>query len=305
MLCVRCSHPLSPRADRCLRCFALNPQNRPSDPVAQVPQGMDSEPVRALSLSIASDPPVGPSVMNVTSDPPALIEVLSISSEPPPEAGEWRLPRAEAALVAHTEPELPQFSEPEPFTFSIDPEPQPTQAFAKPRPAQLKLPMQSVAPPILTTPAPARVVEAPQARTSSFAGAQSRLKAWSIDAGLLALLFSMQVALAAIVTGRGHEWLDLLLSTDLRAHWLVLGAIDALAWSWLFGAIGQTPGMATQHQHLRTVAGRPPNAAQALQRAVLSLLSGAAALFGFTLALFDRRGQTLHDKLCGCVVTID
>ena len=29
MQCVRCSHPLPPRADRCLRCFALNPDNAP------------------------------------------------------------------------------------------------------------------------------------------------------------------------------------------------------------------------------------------------------------------------------------
>src|ERR1700704_3496010 len=29
MQCVRCSHQLPPRADRCLRCFALNPQNAP------------------------------------------------------------------------------------------------------------------------------------------------------------------------------------------------------------------------------------------------------------------------------------
>jgi hypothetical protein len=29
-------------------------------------------------------------------------------------------------------------------------------------------------------------------------------------------------------------------------------------------------------------------------------------LFGFTLSLFDRRAQTLHDKVCGCViVTVD
>src|SRR6267143_1038313 len=31
----------------------------------------------------------------------------------------------------------------------------------------------------------------------------------------------------------------------------------------------------------------------------------ALALFGFVLALFDLRGQTLHDKLCRCVAVVD
>jgi len=35
------------------------------------------------------------------------------------------------------------------------------------------------------------------------------------------------------------------------------------------------------------------------------VLSGALGMFGFVLALFDLRGQTLHDKLCGCVAIVD
>ncbi len=40
MLCVRCSHPLPPRADRCVRCFALN--RLPADALAF---SFDDEPV--------------------------------------------------------------------------------------------------------------------------------------------------------------------------------------------------------------------------------------------------------------------
>ena len=40
-------------------------------------------------------------------------------------------------------------------------------------------------------------------------------------------------------------------------------------------------------------------------RALLSLPSAFLGFSGFTLALFDARGQTLHDKLCRCVVRID
>jgi uncharacterized RDD family membrane protein YckC len=43
--------------------------------------------------------------------------------------------------------------------------------------------------------------------------------------------------------------------------------------------------------------GAAPGPARALVRAALALVSFALFLAGFWLALFDRRGQTLHDKL--------
>jgi hypothetical protein len=264
---------------------------------------------------------------------------ISIESDPPPASGisvampisgEWRVPRSEpeaAPYLARSEPTEPDV----PFA-------PPTMPFAMPpklatpksaKPAQLPLPMPAATPAqnlvnavhrpvgevnavhqIATSVAPAMVSEkpaiaAPAKPVNKIAGAWSRLNAWAIDCGLLFALFCAQLTLTALVTGHTHEWLDLLLSRELRPWWLVLAAIDAVAWSWLFGSIGRTPGMAAQRQHLRTLQGRAPNAAEALQRALLSLISGATALFGFTLALFDRRHQTLHDKLCGCVVTID
>jgi len=50
--------------------------------------------------------------------------------------------------------------------------------------------------------------------------------------------------------------------------------------------------------------GGSPTPVAALARALLSVVS-AAGLFGFVLALFDRRAQTLHDKLCRCLVIVD
>jgi uncharacterized RDD family membrane protein YckC len=61
MLCQRCSHPLPSLADRCLRCFALNPR----------------EPMPALSIE--SDPP-SPVAMRFSDDPPGTIAW----QEPPP-----------------------------------------------------------------------------------------------------------------------------------------------------------------------------------------------------------------------------
>ncbi len=74
MQCVRCSQPLTPRADRCLRCFALNPQNRP-------------EPIVAKTAPVVRAPIVEqPIALSIESDPPQLsaaLGALSIHSEPP------------------------------------------------------------------------------------------------------------------------------------------------------------------------------------------------------------------------------
>src|SRR5216684_2922233 len=107
----------------------------------------------------------------------------------------------------------------------------------------------------------------------------SRLFAWLIDGTLLSL------QLAALLWLAG------------RSRWL------AIAWSWFFVSLGGcTPGMMLLDQRLETLHGDPLTPAEALGRALLAVPSFALGLFGFTLALFDARGQTLHDKLSGCVV---
>src|SRR5437899_6856541 len=65
MLCVRCQHPLPAGADRCLRCFALNPRNRAaaqkSVPApSRVAESIASDPPPPLRASIESDPPGSP-----------------------------------------------------------------------------------------------------------------------------------------------------------------------------------------------------------------------------------------------------
>ena len=90
------------------------------------------------------------------------------------------------------------------------------------------------------------------------------------------------------------------------ALWISVGAVLALAWSWVFTALwSRTPGMAFTGQRLCRLDGRPLGPVAAFARALLAVLSGALGLFGFVLALFDHRGQTLHDKLCGCVAIVD
>ena len=297
MLCVRCSHPLPARADRCLRCFALNP---PSEPVVM------GAPMREQKTD----------VFDMTSEPPVEV-ALSIESDPPPEAlsqsGSFRIAReTPAPFLARAIPD----TDPDPVVPK-------TVVFAKPKNLSLPFfepppPATSVAPVVISepevissepmivaepeAPAKARAAVAPRAAVVRASGS-SRLAAWGIDASLLALLVCMQILLAAQLTN--HDFVDLALSRPLFPFWLVLVACDAITCSWLFAAAGRTPGMFVLHQRLRTLDGGLPTPGDALQRALLSLLSAAPALFGFSFALFDSRGQTLHDKLCGCIVTVD
>ena len=132
------------------------------------------------------------------------------------------------------------------------------------------------------------------------AGAPRRLVAFAVDAAVLALIVSAHAALALQSTRYPFD--------TLRAQgWLFLSlaAVLAVAYSWFFVALAaRTPGMALAGLRLQTLQGASPNPSQAFARALLCLLS-AVGLFGFALALFDARGQTLHDKLCRCVAIID
>ena len=80
---------------------------------------------------------------------------------------------------------------------------------------------------------------------------------------------------------------------------LALAAILSFVYTTLFAFLwdGRTPGRRLMGIHLIDSTGHAPGAARALIRAMLSLVSFGLFLSGFWLALFDRHGQTLHDKL--------
>jgi uncharacterized RDD family membrane protein YckC len=78
-----------------------------------------------------------------------------------------------------------------------------------------------------------------------------------------------------------------------------LAAMMAFVYTTLFAFLwqGRTPGRRLMGIHLVDTTGHAPGPVRALARAMLSLVSFALFLSGFWLALFDRHGQTLHDKL--------
>lgn len=79
----------------------------------------------------------------------------------------------------------------------------------------------------------------------------------------------------------------------------ILTALIAFVYTALFAFLwdGRTPGRRMMGIHLVDATGQAPSALRSLIRAALSLVSFALFLSGFWLALFDRHGQTLHDKL--------
>ena len=66
MLCQRCSHPLPPLEGRCLRCFALNPAEKPLAP----------------PMSFASDPPP-PVMLELGEEAHGQIDWHRLPADPP------------------------------------------------------------------------------------------------------------------------------------------------------------------------------------------------------------------------------
>ena len=294
MLCVRCSHELPSRADRCLRCFALNPQNRPAPRTAPLALSFDSDPGPAAARA---ETPVDP--QEAPTEPP----------EP-----EWAMSDLEEAALAYA----PHLALHEPDLISSPSAPIDS---APPAPVLYSMPpaQPAIAPRVLSiaTPLPPEGAPAPAPSRAAASLLPAQLLAWSIDLALVLICAALHVALAALVLGLGRlapaqtgsadYWVDLLLFTRrLPLLWTLLAASLALSYSWLFAALGgRTPGMALARLRLVSEQGGSPSPARALFRAAISLPSAALGLAGFALALFDPRGQTLHDKLARTVVVAD
>jgi len=80
---------------------------------------------------------------------------------------------------------------------------------------------------------------------------------------------------------------------------LLLGVLLAVVYSSVFAFLwgGRTVGRWLFGIQLVDRRGLAPAPGRAVARALLSVVSFGLCLAGFWLALFDRRGQTLHDKL--------
>jgi uncharacterized RDD family membrane protein YckC len=147
------------------------------------------------------------------------------------------------------------------------------------------------------------------ARTASLG---RRTLAWLVDlslqAGLVAcfltgLVFSGKLKGVTLtptsLTGLDAFMLRLHASHSLLTTGGAVIALTAFVYSALFAMLwqGRSPGRRLAGLRLVDERGVAPGPLRALARAGLALVSFALLMGGFWLALFDRRGQTLHDRL--------
>jgi uncharacterized RDD family membrane protein YckC len=139
-----------------------------------------------------------------------------------------------------------------------------------------------------------------------------RLAAWCCDLTAICSIGCLFFWAAAALARRdlpGPSW-DVLTEpgragATLWLLGLLLVAALTLLYLALFTALGgETPGK--QLLGLRVIDrwGQAPSAGRSVVRAGLAVGSGALALMGFFLVLFDRRRQALHDKLAGTFVVL-
>jgi uncharacterized RDD family membrane protein YckC len=136
-----------------------------------------------------------------------------------------------------------------------------------------------------------------------------RVAAFSIDALAVTAILALYLALAALVAGITAPPTQLtgLDAVIARAHALrpvlpaasVLTVLVALSYCAAFAFLqgGHTLGRRSMGIRLVDDRGEPPTPGRALTRALIAAASFAFGLAGFWLALFDRDGQALHDKL--------
>ena len=165
----------------------------------------------------------------------------------------------------------------------------------------------SVSGPPTVTPGSAGEVIEVRARPAAL---WQRITAFIIDGALVGGVLALYVGLAAaLITPHGVPSTQLtgIDGVMARVHQLsavlapcvalalVLGLAYAAAFALLWN--GRTPGRRLLGIRLVDRTGLAPTPGRAITRAALAVVSFVPFLAGFWLALFDRRGQTLHDKL--------
>ena len=274
------------------------PQVTPSVPSqgAVMPEGQStSTPHRASHAALKPVPPRAP----VEGPPEPLTSPLLAAPPRSFTPSPQRKPSALPAEMLVTQPGLPG-----PFAHArAMPQPQaiPTRSPSMPEVAQ-------VVPPPPEGTGPQSAFGAPQfddallspsdTVTAEPAALWRRLGAWLVDLLFVSALVLLFLSIAmTVIAPRNLTAVQQLIAIALPGA--ALASLLAFVYTALFAFLwsGRTPGRRMMGIHLVDATGHAPGPARALVRAMLSLVSFGLFLSGFWLALFDRHGQTLHDKL--------
>jgi uncharacterized RDD family membrane protein YckC len=142
-----------------------------------------------------------------------------------------------------------------------------------------------------------------------------RLLSFAIDTAAIVGVAALYITLASSIAGVKKVSSQGLTTLDSIAAWmhalksvLLPGAVLLLVLATVYCAVaaflwnGRTLGRLLLGLRLVDTHGVAPAPTRAIVRAVLSVLSFGLFLGGFWMALFDKRGQTLHDKLTSTFV---
>lgn len=264
-------------------------------------------------------------------EPPPPQELVTAPQRPvvhlPPDASLEQLPNVSPSHLMTTQPSMPN-----PYKPRREPEPPPAieelptaarrrdtpkadtlQAPAEPVPAPATRKVEPVNPALAHPAVPAtpavlhtRLEEALTVErvshdvTAAPASLWRRSFAWVMDLIVIAVVVGGFFAAALAVIGKPTP--SLLIAVAVPAVGVV--GFVAFVYTTLFAFLwrGRTLGRLLFGIHLVDSSGHAPGVGRALIRALLSLASFGLFLSGFWLALFDRRGQTLHDKLTSTFV---
>jgi uncharacterized RDD family membrane protein YckC len=142
-----------------------------------------------------------------------------------------------------------------------------------------------------------------------------RLLSFSIDAAAITGVAFLYITLASSIAGVQAPSSQGLTALDALAAWmhalkavllpgvfllLVLATAYCAVAAWLWN--GRTLGRMLLGLRLVDTHGVAPAPTRAIVRALLAVVSFGLFLGGFWMALFDRHGQTLHDKLTSTFV---
>jgi uncharacterized RDD family membrane protein YckC len=279
-----------------------------------VEESLTEDLLERLARSVAAEPlAMAPPPAPAPIAPPPAPAPMALQAAPAPAP-------APAALAMELEEDFPGSVDVE-----WDTEPYEAEAQAQAAPAPL------AAAPEAPPPAPAVVAARPQVPKPSMAVRSAahpvnevharpaslwrRLLAFGVDTAAIASVAVLYLTLASTVTGLKKpdaggltaldalvSWMQALRSVLLPGTVLVLllalvyCAISAFLWN------GRTLGRRLLGLKLVDTHGLAPAPGRAVVRALLSTVSFGLFLGGFWMALFDRHGQTLHDKLTSTFV---
>jgi uncharacterized RDD family membrane protein YckC len=221
-------------------------------------------------------------------EPPTAPETPARTATPPPLTPSFRdLPEVPPRHLVTTDPGLPAEALPEALErYDADED-----AMAAEEESALESPTTS--PPRPAAAERGDVVAAP-------ASLWRRVLAWLTDATILGGVVGAFFGLALVIIGKPSFSMMLKVAAPavgvLAFVAFVYTTVFALLWH------GRTPGRRLVGIYLVDATGQAPQTTRAVIRAILALASFGLFLSGFWLALFDRKGQTLHDKLTSTFV---